>query len=81
MDDEQRREVLGFDGQVVVVGPEDRLLVVLPETTVEIAQEVSRKVREVFGDGRAVVLAGDVRIAVERAQSNGWDRVGSKEEG
>lgn len=66
---EQRREVLGFDGQVVVVGPEDRLVVVLPQTTVEIAQEVSRKVREVFGDGRSVVLAGDVRIAVERVLS------------
>lgn len=68
MADEPRREVLGFDGKVIVVGPTDKMLVVLPQgTTVETAQKVIREMREIFGEGRTVVMAGDVKIGIQQS--------------
>lgn len=64
---EHMREVLGIDGQVLVVHPSDRILVhVSPDLTAEDARRVYCQIEEVLGKGRALVFAGDVQIVIER---------------
>ncbi len=62
------REVLGIDGDVLVVHPADRLLIRLAgKVTIEHAHRVVSALEKVFGPGRSVVLAEDATVIVERA--------------
>lgn len=66
---EGRIQVLGIDGHVLVVGPEDRIIVRVPvDTTIEIARGVKRVLEESFPN-RVVVVVG-VDIIVERSTSS-----------
>ena len=62
---DQPREVIGVCGQIQVVGPNDKLLVVIPQGIVgyDAAIEIAKSLRATFGD-RVFVMQGDVEIGV-----------------